>query len=370
MKIIHCADLHLDSKLRTHLSKIQAKERRIELLQTFSRMVAYAQEQNVRAIIIAGDMFDTKLVSATARNSVIKTVTDHPEIDFYYLKGNHDADGFLSALEEIPDNMKLFDNDWISCPVEPDGRSPVVITGVELNAGNENIIYNSLVLAHDKFNIVVLHGQESNYRTGDKTECVNLGALRSKGIDYLALGHIHTYKCAELDKRGVYCYSGCLEGRGFDECGECGFVLLDIDEERKTLESRFIPFAARNLYLVPVNISECMTSAEIACRIDDVLKSADYHEKSLVRVVLTGDVDVECEKNLEYLLRQFGADYYLFEIKDKTKLAVDYNSFALDQSLKGEFVRTVNASQLDDDTKAEVIRCGIRALAGEEMELG
>ena len=58
-----------------------------------------------------------------------------------------------------------------------------------------------------------------------------------KNIDYLALGHIHKYKQAELDQRGVYCYSGCLEGRGFDECGEKGFVLLDIDEESLKLKT-------------------------------------------------------------------------------------------------------------------------------------
>ena len=54
-------------------------------------------------------------------------------------------------------------------------------------------------------------------------------ALKNKNIDYLALGHIHGYKEAPLDGRGKYCYPGCLEGRGFDECGKKGFVLLNIE---------------------------------------------------------------------------------------------------------------------------------------------
>ena len=46
---------------------------------------------------------------------------------------------------------------------------------------------------------------------------------------------------------------------------------------------------------------------------------------------------------------------------------MDYSAFALDESLKGEFVRTVMAAEdLQEEEKAEIIRYGIQALAGEE----
>ena len=38
MKIIHCADLHLDSKLHTHLDRDLARRRRDELLHNFERV--------------------------------------------------------------------------------------------------------------------------------------------------------------------------------------------------------------------------------------------------------------------------------------------------------------------------------------------
>ena len=44
MKFIHCADIHLDSKMETNLSSQKAKERKKEILNTFERMVAYAVE--------------------------------------------------------------------------------------------------------------------------------------------------------------------------------------------------------------------------------------------------------------------------------------------------------------------------------------
>lgn len=44
MKFIHCADLHLDSKMSANLDKERAKERRSEILDTFVRMVRYASK--------------------------------------------------------------------------------------------------------------------------------------------------------------------------------------------------------------------------------------------------------------------------------------------------------------------------------------
>ena len=55
LKIIHCADLHLDSKMETNLDKEKAKERKNEILITFEKMVQYAKENDVKVIIIAGD---------------------------------------------------------------------------------------------------------------------------------------------------------------------------------------------------------------------------------------------------------------------------------------------------------------------------
>jgi hypothetical protein len=43
-----------------------------------------------------------------------------------------------------------------------------------------------LSLDADQCNIVVLHGQESEYSARDKAEIIHLTALKNKGIDYLA----------------------------------------------------------------------------------------------------------------------------------------------------------------------------------------
>ena len=79
--------------------------KREKMEKTYSRMIEYAKNNDVKAIIIAGDLFDTRNVSATARNLVKDSITSNPDIDFYYLKGNHDSDNFISKLDEIPENL-------------------------------------------------------------------------------------------------------------------------------------------------------------------------------------------------------------------------------------------------------------------------
>ena len=366
MKIIHCADLHLDSKMTANLDRKKAKERKIELLNTFGNMVAYASENDVKAIIIAGDMFDKKAVSKTASNTVYQTIVDNPDIDFYYLKGNHDEDSFFLNLDSIPDNLKTFEDSWKTYRVGQNGN--IVITGVELSDSNKDRIYNELVLNNDDFNIVTLHGQESFSRSKDKAEVIQLKSLRNKGIDYLALGHVHSYKEAELDKRGVYCYCGCLEGRGFDECGEHGFVLLDIDESKRTFTREFVPIAKRRLYTVDVDISGLNNSSEIIDRVKSILSSKNYASESLLKIVLCGEVDAFCEKDIDYILKQFEDKYYFVKIYDETKLRVTYEDFLLDESLKGEFVRLVLAKEeFSEEEKAEIIKYGVEILSGEEV---
>ena len=133
MKIIHCADLHLDSKLEANLSKEKAKQRKGEILNTFVRMIDYAEKENAEIILIAGDLFDRNNISATASNTVKNAIYSHPGIRFYYLKGNHDSAGIFNNPEDIPENLRLFDDHWTSYH-EADGR--ITISGVELSGSN------------------------------------------------------------------------------------------------------------------------------------------------------------------------------------------------------------------------------------------
>lgn len=366
MKFIHCADLHLDSKMSANLDKESAKDRRAEILDTFVQMVRYASKNKIEAVLIAGDLFDTKNISATVRNTVLHSITSHLDITFYYLRGNHDRDNFLSGLEEIPANLKMFGPQWTTYE-EAGGR--ITVSGLELSAENAGAADISLIPDPQRFNIVMLHGQETERQAKDKAECVNIRAFRNKGIDYLALGHIHTYKKEPLDARGVYCYAGCLEGRGFDECGGHGFVVLDVDGNTGKFTHEFVPFAKRRLYTVNVDVTGCQTTAEMVSETDMALQKEGCSEGSLVKIVLGGMLDVECEKDISYLLSRFRSRYYFVKVCDETTLKVDMDDYRFDGSLKGEYVRQVMADpSITEEEKKVIIRYGLQAIAGEEVQ--
>ena len=136
MKIIHCADLHLDSKMESNLDKEQASLRRIELVETYERMVEFAKKNDVRAILIAGDLFDKTHIRKDIKKRVVEQIIGAPEIDFYYLKGNHDRCDFMEeGIDEIPSNFHMFNSEgWTSYDCED-----VVITGMEINSSNISI---------------------------------------------------------------------------------------------------------------------------------------------------------------------------------------------------------------------------------------
>ncbi len=85
------------------------------------------KKTGVSLIMISGDLFDTRNVSALARNTVRDMICTHPQIDFLYLRGNHDSDNFLSKLEEVPDNLLLFSDTWTAYRY-----GNIVISGIEL----------------------------------------------------------------------------------------------------------------------------------------------------------------------------------------------------------------------------------------------
>lgn len=354
IKLIHCADVHLGAQMNTHLPSDKAKERRTEVRATFERMVAWAKEQGVRAVLISGDLFDSDTPSAKEKDYFYGVVKANPDLDFLYLRGNHDEG---QTGQTGIDNLKTFSDEWTSY-----AYGEVVISGIEMTEQNAQALYAELRLDENKTNIVMLHGQEG---TVCKKDCVRLASLTEKYIDYLALGHIHSYKQAKLDERGRYAYSGCLEGRGFDETGEKGFVLLEVDEGVKTT---FIPFALRTVFEQEVDVSGAKNSFEV---LEKVKRDVRFDARHLHRVVLKGNIDFDGEGLADELQTYLAAQSYCLSVKDKTRRQFDVEDFAGDVGVRGEFVRLVLSQSdetLSQEQKSRVVSLGLKLLGGEEVD--
>ncbi len=364
MKIIHCADIHLGSSLTANFDSKKAKERNDELFTTFTRMFSYAKEHSIGAIIIAGDLFDRDHGIKNLKKNVIRLIENYPEISVYYVKGNHDGQ---SSFERIPENLYMFSESEWTTYLLPESKK-IKITGTELNKNNKSYIYDTLNLETEDFNIVVMHGQESNTDGKNDAEIINLNSLKGKNIDYLSLGHIHAHKEASLDTRGMYCYSGCLEGRGFDESGEHGFVVLDIDEENHRFTGTFVPFAKRRIYHETVDISGAEDTITAIGILENFLRELDLKEGSIGEFILTGDIDLDVTIDESLIQNHFKDDFYVLKIKSKYSIKIDYSSFEKDPSLKGEFVRSVkNDASLTEEEKKKIIKYGLDALMGKEL---
>lgn len=356
MKFIHCADLHLDSRIDT-LPTEKSKIRREEIIRSFEKLAAYATDNGVTAVIIAGDMFDGKKVSAKTKGRVVAAVKNNPAVDFLYLSGNHDESDVFSE-EELPANLKRFADKWTSYRY-----GNTAITGAT-SGENPEFLYGSLSLAENDINIVVLHGQVAGYKSEDKAEIISLPLLKDKNIDYLALGHIHYYSENKLDDRGVYAYSGCLDGRGFDETGEKGFVLLETDE--KTVSRRFVGFSSREFFETEMSVNGMENWYMFREEAVKFLKK-NYPSSSLIKITLTGSRRTDFEIDAEGLESRLLEEFFFVKIYDKTALEISEEDFKNDKSVRGEFMRLVKNSDLSEEEKTAVITLGLNALKGEDI---
>lgn len=355
MKIIHTSDLHLESAM-TSLAHEKVRERKNELYEALVRMVDEAVRLEARLIIIAGDLFDVKSISKKAAERVANLIERHIEIDFLYLPGNHERDGFIAKLESLPSNLLVFGREWTYFEygnVTVAGRS-------ELSPD----MFAELKLDGARKNIVVLHGVLGEYAGG--ADSISLSSARGLGIDYMALGHYHSYMKYDIDRRGIAVYSGTPEGRGFDEAGECGFVILETDGEG--ISHRFCPCAKRTVHIIRVDISGAVRQYDIEQRCEAALRNVSSLD--LVRLVLSGEREMELIPDLSAIERRYAYRYYVFSVKDETRMRIDPEVFARDKSLKGEFIRlTVGRDDLSDTMKEKIIKLGIAALLGEETEI-
>lgn len=355
MKFIHTSDIHLASKLTTRLPSSKVAARRRELTQGFMRMCSEAMNLGARAIVIAGDLFDSEKISRREIDQLLAIIERAENITFLYLPGNHERNVLTASGETLPPNLLIFGEDWTYYRL-----GEVTFAGRSETSAD---MFATLKLSEYGKNVVVLHGElREKSSTGG---VIGIVEAADKYIDYMALGHYHTYGETRIDKRGTAVYSGTPEGRGFDELGDMGFSLVSADDGG--VRHRFIPFARRRLFAADVDISGAQKTSDVERRIFEKVK--DFGEENLIRVNFIGDRELELRCDKTFLTERFSERFYYFEIKDCSKLTTRAEDYRFDKSLKGEFIRLCLANEaLSDEEKEKIIHCGLSALAGEAFD--
>lgn len=353
MKLIHTSDIHIDSPLTAKLSTEKIRERRRELLLNFARLTEEAKRLGASGIIIAGDLFDSEKISKRAISTALDVIESNPSIAYFYLYGNHEKKAISESGIELPKNLYIFGEDWTYFEF-----GNVIVSGRgECTAD----MFKTLRVSPEKKNIVVLHGELRDRSASP--DVIGKNDARDLGIDYLALGHYHSYSEQMIDRRAVAVYSGTPEGRGFDEVGKRGFVLIDTDGD--TVRHTFVSFAKRRLHEIEVDITDALRTSEIEERARARLIGVPADD--LVRLTLVGSYTPNLWKDTEALKRVFLEKYYYFEVKDSSRLEINPEIYKNDKSLKGEFIRLVSGdATLSDRQKEKIISLGVYALMGEE----
>jgi DNA repair exonuclease SbcCD nuclease subunit len=354
MKLIHTSDLHLFSPLTARLTPAEARTRKRELIKSFRLMIDEAKSLGAEGIIIAGDLFDNERVGIKNLDSIMGIIENAPEITFFYLPGNHEKSTLIKSGIRTPGNLRIFGTDWSYFQL-----GNVTLAGCSsITAG----MLDTLKLNEADINILILHGSLCD--TTEAPDKISSAEIARLPVDYVALGHYHSYSALHLSDRTIAAYCGTPEGRGFDEIGDKGYIVLDIDEGAVT--PKFVRRAQRYLHRVKIDISGAMREIEIENRVAhgiSLIPSTD-----LVRVVLCGEHEPGVRRDTDSLTERFSRSFFYLEVKDESRLRISADEYKNDKSLKGEFIRLVLArEELTEEEKADIIECGIRALAGEAI---
>ena len=140
-------------------------------------------------------------------------------------------------------------------------------------------------------------------------------------------------------------------------------MLLEIENGKIT--PGFVSFACRELHRVPVDITGLARSAEIAQRMKEAAQ--EIPARDMVEFLLTGYSTPDTNLSVSYLQTLFQDSFFFTKVKDESRMALHPADYENDVSLKGEFIRQVMASEMEEADKEAIIRMGLQALAGEEI---
>ncbi len=357
LKILHAADFHMDSPFYS-LPEDKAAQRRREQRELLDRLASDAE--GVDVVLLAGDLFDSEASyweTAETLTRVLSSIRAH----VFIAPGNHDHYTARSpyAFMELPENVHIFRTPQLRGIELPELNARVWGAGFTA-AGCEPLLRSFTVRASDKLELMVLHG---DIAANSRYNAISEEDIARTGLDYLALGHVHTFSGVKKAGNTFYAYPGCLEGRGFDETGEKGYIVGSVGKNEADLE--FKPAGGRQYRIIEADLT----------RSDDALKTAEKavgegFPRDIARLVLKGeypdDVDTEA------LARALADKFYHLTVKSELRRRRDLWEGAGEDTLTGMFLADLKAKydESRDDESRELLelaaRYGIAALEGRE----
>ena len=365
IRILHAADLHLDSPFQA-LVREKALQRRREQRALLMKIADTAREHSADIVLFSGDLFDSEDVfSDTGR--MLEEALASLDMPVFIAPGNHDWYGPRSAWARLSfrENVHVFDSEAIDCV-------PLPALGVRVWGTAFTERHRAMPLAGfeaekdgDTVDIMVLHGEVGNPASvyGAITE----EQLSRSGMDYVALGHVHSFSGLCRAGGTYYAWPGCPEGRGFDETGEKGVILAEVSAEG--CSARLLPLGGRRYEIVTV----ALTAADDALAAVTAALPADT-ARDIYRILLTGETDAA--PDVRQLQQALAERFFSLELRDETRLRRDIWALGGGDDLRGLFLARLRrryeaaGSDAERERITQAARWGLLAMEnGDELPL-
>ena len=237
IKFIHCADLHIDSPFKG-IGEVNAELKEIlynSTFKSFQNIVNLAITNKVHCVLIAGDVYDgaDKSLKAQLRFRDELERLSVAGIPSFIVAGNHDPLDSWSTSIDWPEIAYFFKGENV-------GKQPLVVGGETIAdiygiSFPKREVNENLALHFERENdnipsIAILHTNIGE-NTGHKPYApATINDLKSRKMDYWALGHVHTPKILNKNDPTIL-YPGNSQARNPREIGSkgCSLVVLNKD---------------------------------------------------------------------------------------------------------------------------------------------
>ena len=362
MKILHCADLHLDSPIKGLNSSEKSKIRRAELRETFYKILNFAAQKEVDAVLIAGDLFDNADASFSTLEFLKGAMEEKKDIRFFISPGNHDYYGgeFSYAKINMPKNVHVFKDEIEKIELSPGIN--IYGFGFFSDTQKKSLLKGFRAEDVNDINIMLMH---ADLFRGEHYNPITKQEIEMSGLSYIALGHIHKYSGMQKAGKTYYAYPGIPEPRGFDEEGDKGFLLLDI--EKDLFEYEFVSLQKRKMRVVDIDISAIKSIENIVEEIREKITDS----KDLYKIILSGENNagaIDCAV-ISALVCE---NAFFVKLEDNSKENIDYEKEALSMSLKGRFTKRMLERMGEGRENEEVLKLALKygylSLLGEKVD--
>ncbi|MFF7248743.1 exonuclease SbcCD subunit D [Embleya sp. NPDC008237] len=235
MKLLHAADLHIDSPLRglsgyegAPATRIRGAARRAVV-----NLVDLALAEAVDAVLLAGDIYDgdwkdyhTGLFFTVQMRRLAEA-----DIPVLLVAGNHDADSRITRELRLPANVHRFSTMRPETVTFEDLGLAVHGQGFAVRDVTDNLAVSYPAPRGGMFNVGLLHTALTGAEGHANYAPCSVGDLVSRGYDYWALGHVHTREVVHEAEPWIV-FPGNVQGRHARETGPKGATLITVDGDR------------------------------------------------------------------------------------------------------------------------------------------